>query len=225
MDVTQQLNNAILTMGGSGTTNPSYAASSKSLNYAKDKNSIQNAATERVTAIPYVLNYKDAVGLFGAENIFIKVQLNIQSAASAFTNINTPENTYYPVWTFFEEGVENFYEAAVFDFSADRNTVNTYEPAKISNDLSAFNKPYVRVDLTNLKTGNQYIDNWFDVRIYTKNREEYPYDTIYLGINDYFYLGFHARNTRRLPYNVQVEIGNEYLEFYDLNAIQKRLAV
>ena len=225
MDVTQQLNNAILTMGGSGTTNSSYAASSKSLNYAKDKNSIQNAATERVTAIPYVLNYKDAVGLFGAENIFIKIQLNIQSAASAFTNINTPENTYYPVWTFFEEGVENFYEAAVFDFNADRNTVNTYEPAKISNDLSAFNKPYVRVDLTNLKTGNQYIDNWFDVRIYTKNREEYPYDTIYLGINDYFYLGFHARNTRRLPYNVQVEIGNEYLEFYDLNAVQKRLAV
>ena len=225
MDVTQGINNAILTMGGSGTTNPSYAASSKSLNYAKDKNSIQNAATERVTAIPYVLNYKDTVGLFGAENIFIKVQLNIQSAASAFTNINTPENTYYPVWTFFEEGIENFYESALFDFTADRNIVNTYEPAKISNDLSTFNKPYVRVDLTNLKTGNQYIDNWFDVRIYTKNREEYAYDTIYLGINDYFYLGFHARNTRRLPYNVQVEIGNEYLEFYDLNAVQKRLAV
>ena len=225
MDVTQGINNAILTMGGSGTTNPSYAASSKSLNYAKDKNSIQNAATERVTAIPYVLNYKDTVGLFGAENIFIKVQLNIQSAASAFTNINTPENTYYPVWTFFEEGIENFYESALFDFAADRNTVNTYEPAKISNDLSTFNKPYVRVDLTNLKTGNQYIDNWFDVRIYTKNREEYAYDTIYLGINDYFYLGFHARNTRRLPYNVQVEIGNEYLEFYDLNSVQKRLAV
>lgn len=225
MDVTQGINNAILTMGGSGTTNPSYAASSKSLNYAKDKNSIQNAATERVTAIPYVLNYKDTVGLFGAENIFIKVQLNIQSAASAFTNINTPENTYYPVWTFFEEGIENFYESALFDFTADRNIVNTYEPAKISNDLSAFNKPYVRVDLTNLKTGNQYIDNWFDVRIYTKNREEYAYDTIYLGINDYFYLGFHARNTRRLPYNVQVEIGNEYLEFYDLNSVQKRLAV
>lgn len=225
MDVTQGINNAILTMGGSGTTNPSYAASSKSLNYAKDKNSIQNAATERVTAIPYVLNYKDTVGLFGAENIFIKVQLNIQSAASAFTNINTPENTYYPVWTFFEEGIENFYESALFDFTADRNIVNTYEPAKISNDLSTFNKPYVRVDLTNLKTGNQYIDNWFDVRIYTKNREEYAYDTIYLGINDYFYLGFHARNTRRLPYNVQVEIGNEYLEFYDLNSVQKRLAV
>ena len=224
MDQTELYLNYVNTTGGSGSTNPAYMASSKSLNYARDKNSITNAATERVTAIPYELNYKDTVGLFGSENIFIKVQLNIQSATSAFTNVNVPENTYYPVWTFFEEGVENFYESAVFDFSADRVTVNTYEPAAISNDLSAFNKPYVRIDLTNLKTGNQYIDNWFDVRIYTKDREEYAYDTIYLGIHDFFYLGFHARNTRRLPYNVKVEIGNEYLEYYDLTAEQKKLA-
>ena len=223
MDVTQSIERAILSMGGSGTTNPAYAASSKSLNYAKDKNTIQNAATERVTAIPYVLNYKDTVGLFGAENIFVKVQLNIQSATSAFTNVNVPENTYYPVWTFYEEGVENFYATGVFDFTLDRVTVNDYEPAKISNDLSAFNKPYVRVDLTNLKTGNKFIDNWFDVRIYTKDREEYAYDTIYLSTNDYFYLGFHARNTRRLPYNVQLEIGNEYLEYYDLTEAQRKL--
>ena len=224
MDVTQSIERAILNMGGSGTTNPAYAASSKSLNYAKDRNTIQNAATERVTAIPYVLNYKDTVGLFGAENIFVKVQLNIQSATSAFTNVNVPENTYYPVWTFYEEGVENFYATGVFDFTLDRTTVNDYEPAKISNDLSAFNKPYVRIDLTNLKTGNKFIDNWFDVRIYTKDREEYAYDTIYLSTNDYFYLGFHARNTRRLPYNVQLEIGNEYLEYYDLTEAQRKLA-
>ena len=224
MDVTQSIERAILNMGGSGTTNPAYAASSKSLNYAKDRNTIQNAATERVTAIPYVLNYKDTVGLFGAENIFVKVQLNIQSATSAFTNVNVPENTYYPVWTFYEEGIENFYATGVFDFTLDRTTVNDYEPAKISNDLSAFNKPYVRIDLTNLKTGNKFIDNWFDVRIYTKDREEYAYDTIYLSTNDYFYLGFHARNTRRLPYNVQLEIGNEYLEYYDLTEAQRKLA-
>ena len=223
MDVTQSVNNTILQMGGSGTTNPAYAASSKSLNYAKDRNTLQNAATERVTAIPYALSYKDTVGLFGAENIFVKVQLDIQSATSAFTNINIPENDYYPVWTFYEIGVENFYDTGVFDFTLDRSPVNDYDPATISNDLSAFSKPYVRIDLTNLKTGNKYIDSWFDVRIYTKDRIEYDYDTIYMGINDYFYLGFHARNTRRLPYNVKLEIGNEYLEFYDLTAEQKKL--
>ena len=189
----------------------------------KDRNTLQNAATERVTAIPYALSYKDTVGLFGAENIFVKVQLDIQSATSAFTNVNIPENDYYPVWTFYETGVENFYDTGVFDFALDRSPVNDYDPATISNDLSAFSKPYVRIDLTNLKTGNKYIDSWFDVRLYTKDRIEYDYDTIYMGINDYFYLGFHARNTRRLPYNVKLEIGNEYLEFYDLTAEQKKL--
>ena len=136
MDVTQSVNNTILQMGGSGTTNPAYAASSKSLNYAKDRNTLQNAATERVTAIPYALSYKDTVGLFGVENIFVKVQLDIQSATSAFTNTNIAENDYYPVWTFYEIGVENFYDTGVFDFNTDRSPVNDYDPATISNDLS-----------------------------------------------------------------------------------------
>ena len=223
MDVTTQVNQSIIGMGGSGTTNPTYAASSKSLNYAMSSNSITNAASERVTAIPYQLNYQDTVGLFGAENIFVKVQLDIQSATSAFTNVNVEENGYLPVWTFFEEDTINFYETGFFNFQEDFVELNDYQPATISNDLSAFSKPYVRVDLTNLKTGNKYIDSWFDVRIYTANREEYEYDTIYLGINDFFYLGFHARNTRRLPYNVQLEIGNEYLEYYDLSAEQRKM--
>ena len=79
------------------------------------------------------------------------------------------------------------------------------------------------MDLTNLKTGNKFIDDWFDVRIYTDKRIEYAYDTVYLGINDYFYVGFHARNTRRLPYNIQVTVGLEYLDFYDLTPEQRRL--
>ena len=187
-------------MGGSGSTNPAYHSSAKSLNYAQDKNSITNAATELVTAIPFTLKYQDTVGLFGSENIFIKVQLDIKSATSAFTNIDVPENTYYPVWTFYETGVENFYETALFDFNKDLTPlVNGYEPARFSNDLSAINQPYVKIDLHNLKTGNKYIDSWFDVRMYTKDRQEYPYDTMYLKEKDFFYLGFHARNTRRLP--------------------------
>ena len=223
MDVTNEKNKLIQNMGGSGTTNPAYLSTSRSLNYAKSRNNIHNAANERVTAIPYQLTYKDTVGLFGAENVFIKVQLNILSASSAFTNITVAENDYLPVWTFGETGTVNFYDTAEFDFTTDFNTIDTFEPSTISNDLSGFRDPYVRVDLTNLKTGNKYIDSWFDVRIYTSDREEYEYDTIYLSFNDFFYLGFHARNTRRLPYNVQLDIGNEYLEYLDMNAEQKRL--
>ena len=70
---------------------------------------------------------------------------------------------------------------------------------------------YVSVDLENLKTGNKYIDNWFDVRLYSKSREEHPYDKMYVRLNDYFYIGFHARNTKRLPYNVKCVIGREYI--------------
>ena len=223
MDVTKEVNRSINLMGGSGGTNPASYAASKSLNYAKSRNSLLNAAEEKVTAIPYTLNYKDSVGLFGAENVFVKVQLNIQSARSAFTNIQTPENDYMSVWTFPETELVNFYETGEFDFGQDFSPVNTYDPATISNDLSAYQIPYVRVDLANLKTGNKYVDSWFDARIYTKDRKEYEYDTIYMGINDYFYLGFHARNTRRLPYNVEVTIGDEYLEFYDMTDAQRRM--
>ena len=74
-----------------------------------------------------------------------------------------------------------------------------------------------------LKTGNKYIDAWFDVRLYTKNREEHPYDKMYVRLNDFFYIGFHARNTRRLPYNVKCVIGQEYLSGAEVNAMRYSL--
>ena len=77
-------------------------------------------------------------------------------------------------------------------------------------------------DLSNLKTGNKYIDNWFDVRLYTSSREEHPYDRMYVRANDFFYIGFHARNTRRLPYNVECIVGNEYVSEENLTDDQRR---
>tara|TARA_E500000318_G_scaffold342_1_gene414 strand:+ start:728 stop:1405 length:678 start_codon:yes stop_codon:yes gene_type:complete len=225
MDVTTEVNNSLISMGGSGTTYAPYLASAKTLNYAADKSSIHNAAIETITAIPFSLNYKDSIGLFGTENVFIKLQLNVISSTSLFSNITTIENDYLPVWTFFENTVVNTYESGVLDFATIEGTVNTYESAEINNDLSVFANLYVRVDLKNLKTGNKYIDSWFDVRIYTRDKQEFPYDTIYLNRNDYIYLGFHARNTKRLPYNVEVDIGNEYLEYDDLTSAQKKQSV
>ena len=225
MDVTKSINKSIQQMGGSGSTNPKNYAATKSLNHAKGKNSITNAAIETVTAIPYTLKYKDSVGLFGAENIFVKIELNIKSATTAFTNISVAENDYMPVWTLAESGTTNFYDTGEFTFGTDGTTVNDFEPSTISNDLSAYADPYVRIDLANLKTGNIYVDNWFDVRIYTADRIEYAYDTIYLPVKGCFYIGFHARNTRRLPYNVEVTIGNEYLDIYDLTSDQRQRTV
>lgn len=225
MNVTQETNSSILRMGGSGSHLPANYASSKSLNFAKDSATIQNAKTELVTAIPRLINYADTVGLFGAENVFLKIDLKIISSASAFANIEIPENDYFPVWTFAESGTTNSYETGIFDFTQDKVSVNSYQPARISNDLSQFEKPFVSVKLINLKTGNRFLDAYFDVRLYTKNREEFEYDEMFISANDYFYLGFHARNTKRIPYNVRLEIGDQYVDYYDLTAAQRKLAV
>jgi hypothetical protein len=104
------------------------------------------------------------------------------------------------------------YYTGVIDESKDLTTVNTYDPALIRRDrLGNLSNAYVSVDLENLKTGNKYIDSWFDVRLYSKAREEHPYDKMYVRLNDFFYIGFHARNTKRLPYNVKCVIGREYI--------------
>ncbi len=225
MNITKEINTSILQMGGSGSNLPANYASSKSLNFAKDSATIQNAKTELVTAIPRRINYSDTVGLFGAENIFLKVDLKIISSSSAFANIEFPENDYFPVWTFEESGSTNTYDTGILDFNQDLTSANNFQPSRISNDLSQFKRPYVSVKLTNMKTGNRFVDAYFDARIYTKNREEFAYDEMYIAAEDYFYLGFHARNTKRIPYNVRLEIGDEYLEYYDMTDNQRKLAV
>ena len=66
--------------GSSDNTNPAYYSSSRCLNYANG-GTMQRAENERVTVIPRALNYKDTVGLFGSENHFIKVQMNLDGIA------------------------------------------------------------------------------------------------------------------------------------------------
>ena len=82
--------------------------------------------------------------------------------------------------------------------------------------------PYVSVDVLNLKTNNIYVDDWLDVRLYTRDKEEHPYDKMYVRSNDVFYIGFHARNTKRLPYNVECLVGNEYKSNKELTDEQRR---
>ena len=42
------------------------------------------------------------------------------------------------------------------------------------------------------------------------------YDEMYVSPKDTIYVGFHARNTRHLPYNVTVTIGEEILSSGDV---------
>lgn len=65
----------------------------------------------------------------------------------------------------------------------------------------------ISVQIKNLGTDNKYNDAWLDTRLYSKDRLEHPDDLMYVKKNDWFYLGIHARNTRRIDYNIEIRIG------------------
>jgi len=117
---------------------------------------------------------------------------------------------------------DTIYTQATIDRTKDLNIVNTFDPANIKVTVNNKTNPYVSIELKNLKTGNIYIDSWLDSRLYTANQEEHPYDKMYVRANDCFYLGVHARNTRRLPYNIECIIGNEYKGYSELTDEDRR---
>ncbi len=206
MDVTQEILKNTQIYGSSDYTAPHSLASAKVLNYAEGA-SIQKPVQEKVTVLPRLLKYADTVGLFGAENVFIKVDLKVIDTGS----LCFEEDGWQCLkMTFLDDPLLNTYYTAEMDPDLDLETVNDYDPAQIVNSLARIPNAYIGVSLTNLKTGNKYIDSWFDCRLYTKAREEHPYDEMYVPLNDYFYIGFHARNTKRLPYNVECLIGTGF---------------
>lgn len=218
MDVTAEILQNHLLYGGSDSTGPQGLSASRSLNYAAGP-SISRPDNVGVSVLPFNLNYQGAVGLFGTENYFVKIKLTIDThyARKAYGE------AYWDPAMFTESTVPDpFYSEGVVDFALDLETLNTYEPARLSNELTPLFDTYVSVDLTNLKTGNIYIDNWLDVRLYTRNREEHPYDEMFIKQNDVFYIGFHARNTRRLGYNVNCLIGDKYISSADMSYEQRQ---
>ena len=217
-DVTQRILDRHTIYGASDNTQPAYSSANKSLNYHTG-GSISSPELNNVSIVPFTLNYSDTVGLFGQENHFIKVNVNIDKNAT-FACFEE-EDWFCAEMTPKDLSIVNTYLPATVDDTLDLVTVNTYDPAKILlNTLATKADPYISVDLENLKTGNKYIDAWFDVRLYTKAREEHPYDKMYVRLNDYFYIGFHARNTRRLPYNVKCVIGQEYISGLEVGAMR-----
>ena len=98
---------------------------------------------------------------------------------------------------------------------------NTLKPESQVTCCLNYANPFVSVDLKNFKTGNIYTDSWLDVRLYTADKEEHPYDLMYIRPNQFFYLGIHARNTKRIPYNLELAIGEEYKPLEEIH--DKRL--
>jgi hypothetical protein len=155
MDVSQEILNNHLVYGASDNTAPQGLAASKSLNYAKGA-SIQKPVLEKVSVVPRRLKYADTVGLFGAENVFIKVDLNVKDTGNLCFEEPGWQCLKITLGTF---PIVNTYYTAVMDPDKDLDTVNTYEPAQIINSLANIPNPYIGVSLANLKTGNKYIDS------------------------------------------------------------------
>ena len=213
-DVTDQILDTTFTYGGSGTTEQNYTAAARSLNFAEG-NSFKSAERQPVTTIPKIFPFQDSIGLFGAENRFVKMAMNLQNPVSAFYE----EPGYQPARLDIEKMVVNdpyTYAnqgdgpgAAYVDRKKDNYVVNTYEPAFVDGAtvLRNINSLFFKVEINNLKTGNIYTDSWLDVRLYNQYFEEHPYDVMYVKRKEPFYIGFHARNTKRLPYNITCAVG------------------
>jgi hypothetical protein len=208
MNVTTELLKANQAYSASDNTNPDRYASSKTLNYASG-GSISKAETAEVNVVPSSLRYSDAVGLFGVENHFIKVKLNIigdlvlkeyMEIGFVKSDINFSET----------EDDADFVSASVDQAGSESDTgYSSASTPPLTLPAIGLNA-YLSVGLQNLKTTNMYNDSNLDVRLYTSEREEHPYDTMYIKPRDFFYVGIHARNTKRLPYNIQIDVGNEY---------------
>jgi hypothetical protein len=212
-DVTTQIRKSHIYYGGSDNTAQHRTASGKSLNYANGA-TIQNPAIQVVNVLPGDFLYQDTVGLFGVENHYIKFRLDILETTTTYyaetgweaPKLYTDNSDANGFWEDFER------QTLAFTYAD-----NDYEAADVvPYQIPELSDMYVSVELENLKTGNIYVDSWLDTRIYTQDREEHYSDLMYMKPNNFFYVGFHARNTKRLPYNVRVRIGSQILSYDDI---------
>lgn len=218
MDVTDQVLQHHKIYGGSDNTNQSYVASGKCFNYSKG-NTIQKPIEYGITVFPYKVDVQGEVGLFGAENVFFKF------------NINLKDNGVFCV-------EEPDWECAVLDQTlqpvnpTDEYTLAPYNPlmgqAYVTFTPDTVDDWYIQaglfypnylknyaqfsVYLEDKGTGNIYVDSHVDSRLYGIDRKEHPYELMYVAAKDCVYLGVHARNTKRLPFDMTVYFGYESVD-------------
>jgi len=212
MDVTNEIRKNHIIYGASDYPAAHRNASGRSLNYAAGP-SITRPAIQNISIIPYTIKMESSVGLFGAENYFLKVNLDILNSAN---DVCYEEPGWFCGYVDYAPSLPDVYYDSGFVDKADFPDDGTYVQATIDDDSVPYilgRDAFISVDLNNLKVGNIYIDDWLDVRLYTKDREEHPFDRMYVRTTDFFYIGIHARNTKRLPFNVECVLGEFYLEY------------
>ena len=240
IDVTDQIRLYHDLYGGSDNTQAGGLAASKSLNYAPAP-TLQQAQPVKTTVYPFTFKLMGQVGLFGAENYYVRVEVDLLTPL----NPEFEEAGWQPADIEYGSPTTiNTYESEVIDFDADppptpntqekndqglctsynpdpSNSMlfasNCYMAALITDPIPNFWDPYVSVQMKDIGTGNIYIDNWLEPMLYTRERKMWGYNRMYIRPKDFFYIGVHARNTRHLPYNIEVVVGQEYKQSSELN--------
>jgi len=225
MDVTKDIEARHIAYGASDYTAADGNAASKQLNFSIGP-SITRPDNQNVSVIPHTFKYEGSVGLFGSENYFTKIQLSIVGdiVKSCF------EEEFWSCASLRQSSIsiENQFEEAQIDFNS-FPIVNQYEEALANSDRLPYlpgGRGFLSIEVTNLKTNNEFKDKDLDIRLYTSDKEEHAFNKMYVQVYDHFYIGFHARNTRVLDYNVECTIGTElrsYDSITDKSLIMKRL--
>jgi hypothetical protein len=172
--------------------------------------SLSKAEIAEVRTVPSTLEYSNSVGLSKGKNYFLKVKLNI-IGNTILKEYMEPGYLRSDLDFFGSEDDTGYVSSSVDQVSSEQDS------AFATSSTPALTLPaigldaYLSIELKNLNTSNIYIDSNVDVRLYTSEHEEHPYDLMYVKPLDFFYVGVHARNTRNLPYNIQIDIGNEYV--------------
>ena len=149
MDVTDQVQQIHLTYGGSDSTKPGSLSASKKLNYASG-GSITKADNQSLSVIPFTFKYEDSVGLFGSENHFVKVTVDVDFRLSNLDK-GVAEGDYFPaVIKTVPASVINSFSSAVIDYTADTTSpVNDFESAVILYGINPLPDGFLSIEVNN----------------------------------------------------------------------------
>ena len=215
MDVTQEVQQRAL-IYNSGSTNPSGLSPNRSLQFAKGP-TIQKAAVKRISAIPQTLVYEDTVGLFGTENQYVRFELN---AEDIMRGVDVEDADGYRTVLIMDDLESGDYEPAVIDDRVQEDPI--YLKAVFASQVPDTRTTRISAEIINLKTGNQYIDNWVDVGLYDSKNNPLEYNKLYVTPRGSFTLGIHARKANRLPFRIEIKIGYEILSEFTMTNEQRR---
>ena len=210
--VTSRVQRRHLHYGASDNTAQYATAAGRSLNYANGP-TLTRPDVHQIYVMPNIQKWEDSVGLFGAENKFVLYTFTDKDtimANACYEDEAYECGEYLPT----REKEDPGFKALLWE-NRDVPIEDTYEQATVilQKEFPTFpgEQLFTSVEIINNGTKNVYNDDWLDVRLYAKDRIEHPYKKMYVPFLEPFYAGFHARNTRRLPYDVDIVIGKEVM--------------